>query len=113
MKEESIKAKITIPIPYDRPNRNGVIYTQEAVENAVNNLHKNLPIIYRDSDKEIGGINIGNTTGQSHIVTWDFKNKVCNLTVDGVICGGPEYIINETNNGVITDFKITGFGLSK
>ena len=55
MREENIKVKVTIPIPFGKPDKNGVMYTEEAVSNAVNNLHKNLPIIYRDNDKEIDG----------------------------------------------------------
>ena len=46
MREENIKVKVTIPIPFGKPDKNGVMYTEEAVSNAVNNLHKNLPIIY-------------------------------------------------------------------
>ena len=52
MREENIKVKVTIPIPFGKPDKNGVMYTEEAVSNAVNNLHKNLPIIYEmDEDK--------------------------------------------------------------
>lgn len=81
MREENIKVKVTIPIPFGKPDKNGVMYTEEAVENAVNNLHKNLPIIYRDNDKEIDGVVVGTTTGLSHIATWDFENQVCKVTV--------------------------------
>lgn len=67
MRVENTKVKLTIPIPFDKPDKNGVMYTKEAVENAVNNLRKNIPIVYGDSetDKSI----IGTTTGDSHIVT--------------------------------------------
>ena len=34
MRTENIKATITIPIPYDKPDKNGNIYTKEAVEKA-------------------------------------------------------------------------------
>ena len=85
MRVENTKVKLTIPIPIDKPDDNGVIYTREAIENAVNNLHKNLPIIYRDNESAIDGIVIGATTGNSHIVTWDSENQVCKMTVDGVV----------------------------
>lgn len=114
MRTDNIKVKLTIPIPVGRPDRNGVVYTEEAVEKAVNNLHKNIPIIYRDNDKEIDGVVVGTTTGSSHITTWDFENQVCNVTVDGMVFfGGTECVVNEIKDGKVTDFKITGIGLSK
>ena len=111
MRTEYIGVKITIPIPYDKPDQNGVIYTKEAVENAVNHLHKNLPIIDRDNGNEEV---IGVTTGDSHIATWDFENQVCKVTIEGaVFYGGTECIINKIKDGKITDFEIVGIGLSK
>lgn len=112
MKDENVKLKLTIPIPINKPDRNGNVYTEEAVENAICNLHKNIPIIYRKSD----GYDtvIGSTTGGAHIVTWDFENQICNLTVDGVAFNsGVECIINEIQNGEVKDFRIVGVGLGK
>ena len=110
MRTENIKVAITIPIPYNKPDKNGNIYTEEAVEKAVNNLRKNLPIIFRDKSEEKV---IGTTTGDSHIATWDFENQVCKLTVDGdVFFGGTECKV-DIKDGKITDFTITGIGLSK
>lgn len=114
MRTENIKVKLTIPIPVGKPDRNGVVYTKETVENAVNNLMKNLPIIYRDNEKAIDGVVIGAITGNSHITTWDSKNQVCNVTVDGVVFyGGTECVVDKMEDGVVTDFRITGFGFSK
>ena len=114
MRTDNIKVKLTIPIPVGKPDKNGVVYTKEAVENAVNNLYKNLPIIYRDNEKEIDGVVIGDTTDSSHITTWDFENQVCNVTVDGVVFyGGTECVVNKIEDGIVTDFSVTGFGLSK
>ena len=110
MRTDNIKVTMTIPIPYDQPDKNGNIYTKEAVEKAVNNLHKPLPIIFRDESEEKV---IGTTTDDSHIATWDYENQVCNLTVNGeVFFGGAEGIVT-ANNGKIVDFEIVGFGLSK
>ena len=110
MRTENIKVTMTIPIPYNKPDKNGNIYTKEAVEKAVNNLHKHIPIIFRDeSERKI----IGTTTDDSHIATWDFENQVCNLTVNGeLFFGGAEGIVT-ANNGKIVDFEILGIGLSK
>lgn len=114
MREENIKVKVTIPIPFGKPDKNGVMYTEEAVSNAINNLHKNLPIIYRDNDKEIDGVVVGTTTGSSHIAIWDFENQVCKVTVDGVVFfGGTECVVNKIKDGKVTDFEIVGIGLSK
>ena len=110
MRAENIKVAITIPIPYNKPDKNGNIYTKEAVEKAVNNLRKNLPIIFRDESEEKV---IGTTTGDSHIATWDFENQVCKLTVDGeVLFGGTECTV-DIDNGKIVNFEIVGIGLSK
>lgn len=110
MRTDNIKVTITIPILYDQPDKNGNIYTKEAVEKAINNLHKHLPIIFRDESEEKV---IGTTTGDSHIATWDSENQVCNLTVDGkIFFGGAEGIVT-ANNGKIVDFEIVGIGLSK
>jgi len=113
MRVENTKVKLTIPIPFDRPDCNGVVYTEEAVANALNNLQKNLPILYK-KDVETDEVVIGTTTGDSHIVTWDFDNQVCKLTVDGVIFySGAEIIVNEmTKDGKITDFRIASIGLT-
>ena len=112
MRVENTKVKLTISISFDKSDKNGVVYTKEAVENAVNNLHKNIPIIYGDvkTNKNI----IGATTGDSHIVIWDFENQICKMVVDGVIFySGAEIIVNEMNNNKITDFEIVNIGLSK
>ena len=110
MRTNNIKVTMTIPIPYDQPDENGNIYTKEAVENAVNNLHKHIPIIFRgESEEKV----IGTTIDDSHIATWDFENQVCNLTVNGeVFFGGAEGIVT-ANNGKIVDFEILEIGLSK
>ena len=110
MRTENIKVKITIPIPYDKPDKNGNIYTKEAVAKAVNNLRKNLPIIFRDESEEKV---IGTTTGDSHIATWDFENQVCKLTVDGDVFFGGTECTGDIDNGKIVHFEIVGIGLSK
>ena len=105
-----IKITMEIPFPISEHDRNGIIYTKEAVENAVNNLHKHIPIIFRgESEEKV----IGTTIDDSHIATWNFENQVCNLTVNGeVFFGGAEGIVT-ANNGKIVDFEILGIGLSK
>ena len=111
--DETTKVKFTIHIPFDKPNKNGSIFTKEAVENAVNNISKNMPIIYKGNESEFSKRVIGSTTGNSHIATWDFENQVCKATVDGVVFhSGAEIIVNEIEDGKITDFRITSIGLT-
>ena len=110
MRVENIK--FTIPIPIDRPDGNGVIYTKEAIERAVNNLPTNLPIVYGENECNDAKI-IGATIGNSHIVTWDFENQVCKLTIEGLIFySGAEIFVNEIEDGKITDFEIRSIGLT-
>ena len=112
MRVDNIKVKLTIPIPIGKPDGNGLIYTKEAVENAVNNLHTNLPIVYADNECEARPIGV--TIGNSHIVTWDEENQVCNITVDGIVLyGGASIIVDEIEeDGKISSFEVTSFGLT-
>jgi hypothetical protein len=113
MRVENTKIKLTIPIPIGKPDANGIAYTEEAVERALNNLQTNLPIVYKDNTETDEKV-IGATTGTSHIVNWDFENQVCKVTVDGVLFySGAEIIVNDmTPDGEITDFRIASIGLT-
>lgn len=111
MRVESTKVRFTIPIPIDKPDCNGVIYTKESIKNAVNNLQTNLPIVFKDNecDEKI----IGATTGNSHIVTWDSESQMCKMTVEGVVFySGAEIVVNGIEDGKITDFRIRSIGLT-
>ena len=113
MKDEMMKVKFTMHIPFDRPNKNGTVFTKEAVENAVNNIPINIPIICVDNKSKFGNKVIGTTTGDSHIVTWDFENQVCKMIVDGVVFrSGAEIVVNEIEDNKISDFRIVSIGLT-
>lgn len=109
-KTEYTKVKITIPFTFNKPNANGTVFTEEAVERAVSGLLQNVPIVVGDGmDAKV----IGCTTGSSHIVTWDFENQVCKVTVDGMLMnGGATIIVNEVEDNQVTDFRIAGIGVS-
>lgn len=113
MADEMTKVKLTMHIPFDKPNKNGTVFTKEAVENAINNIPVNMPIIYRDSKSEYESKVVGATIGDSHIVIWDSENQVCKMTVDGVMfhCN-PLITINEFEDNKITDFRIASIGLT-
>lgn len=114
MRVKNAKVKLTIPIPINKPDCNGIVYTEEAVEKAINNIHANLPIIYMDNEKEIDGMVIGKTTDTPSIVNWDFENQVYKITVDGVLFyAGAGLIVNEIKDNKITDFDIVSIGLTK
>lgn len=113
MRVENTKVKFTIPIPVGKPDCNGVIYTEEAIENALSNLKTNLPIMYKENTETDAKV-IGATTGTSHIVNWDFENQICKVTIDGILFySGAEIIVNDiTKDGEVTDFRIAAIGLT-
>ena len=112
VRTEGIEVKITIPIPFDKPNKNGLIYSKSAVEKAADNLKTGIPIMCSNNNY-VDDV-IGCTTGKSHITTWDYDNNICKITVDGIVRYGEiEYIINSINEGTIHDFEIVGMGIFK
>ena len=111
MRVENTKIKLTISIPIDKPDANGIMYAEEAVENALNNLQPYLPILFKEGTETDAKV-IG-ATGTSHIVSWDYDNKVCNVTIDGVVFySGADIIVNEMEDGKISDFRIASIGLT-
>ena len=113
MKEEFTEVKFTINIPFDKPNKNGSMFTKEAVDNAVKNIPENIPIIYRSNESEFSNKVIGATTGNPKVIAWDSENQVCEMTFDGVVFhSGADIIVNEIEDGKITDFRITSIGLT-
>ena len=111
-KDEFARVKLTINIPFDKPNRNGMVLTKEAVEKAVKNLHDNLPIVYKNKSKDVTEV-IGYTDEESRIAIWDFENQVCKLITDGVVFNcGVEILMNEIIDSKISNFKIIGVGLT-
>jgi len=111
MKDDLIKIKITMPIAFDTPNKNGTVFTKEAVENAISNFSINTPIIYKDKESRYQDKVIGFVT--DNISTWDYENQVCRMTLDGVVFhSGANIIINKIEDGKISDFRIESIGLA-
>ena len=92
---------------------NGVVYTREAIENALASTPENLPIIDLKNDGQERVIGV--TTGTPYAIQWDEENGVCRFTLDGKICyAGTSCIVNAMNDaGEITDFRITSIGISE
>lgn len=113
MRLDNLKLQIVLTIPFRRPNKNGVMYSKEAIEKAVDDFYGNLPILYRDNNLCKSGVVIGNTVGETCSVLWDDDHQICEVIVNGnLYYGGTECIVNEIRDGVVTDFSITSVGLS-
>ena len=113
MAEEFTKVKFAINIPYDKPNKNGTIFTKEAVENAISGLLANIPIIYKDRKNNFDDKVIDATTDSPCIIDWDSENQICNMNIDGVVfhCGA-EIIVNEIEDNIISNFEIRSIGIT-
>ena len=110
METENVEVRFTIPIPIDRPNRNGVVYTKEAIEKIIDSFNDNRPITYgsgNDLDCKVVGV-----AKLPPNVIWDDEHQICKMIIDGIVFNsGIEYVINEIDDGKIKDFRITGVGL--
>lgn len=114
MRVKNAKIKITIPIPIDKSDCNKTVYTEKAIENAINHFPKELPLCYRDNENVVNGVTIGNISGENILVDWDYENKICNITVYGTIFyGGADINVYEIRDKRITDFRFRQIGLSK
>ena len=113
MKDEMTKVKLTIHIPFDKPNKNGTVFTKEAIENAINNAPINIPIVHRDNKSEFNNKVIGTTTDNLYIAAWDSENQLCKMIANGIVFhSNADIIINKIEDGVISDFRITDIGLT-
>lgn len=114
MRQENLKMQIALKFPFDRPDENSVVYSRQAVEQAISALQGKLPILYQDNDVCSEGKVIGHTSGDTASVLWDDDYQVCEVILDAAIYySGTECIIKSINNGVVTDFEITALGISK
>ena len=114
MRLDNLKVQLTLVIPFRTPDKNGIMYSKEAIEKAISDFDGKLPILYRDNDSCKGGVVVGNTIGETCSVLWDDENQVCEVIVNGnLYYGGTECIVNEIRDGVVTDFRITSVGLSR
>ena len=113
MRTSGIEVKFTIPIPYGKPDLNGVCHTKEAIENAIKNYDGKLPIMYQANDNTPTHC-CGATDNTIHSVEWDDENQVCRFIIGGVIFyGGAEIMVDEIQDGKITSCEFRSFGLSE
>lgn len=114
MRLDNIKVQFAFNIPFGRPDKNGVMYSREAIEKAVDDYKGKLPILYQDNESCKDGIVIGNTVGETCSVLWDDEQQVCEIIVNGnIYYGGANIFVNDIKDGVVTDFRIASIGVSR
>lgn len=119
MNDELTKITLTFPIRCDRPNRNGTVFTEEAIEHAFASSNPHMPIIIqgdaiRDEEFAYQNDHVIGYTDPTYYFDYDDKNKVCEVTLTGHIFDVvPDIVINEMHDGKITDFKIRSVSILK
>ena len=106
MRTENIEVTFKIPIPVDKPDLNGVIYSKEAIGNAYKNV-KDVPIEIPCSDGRF--LPIGAT---QEVELIEDENGMYITGVGLVWYGGTEENV-EIEEGKVTSFKVNGIGIAK
>lgn len=106
MRSENIEVTFKIPIPVDKPDLNGAIYSKDAIKNAYKNV-KNVPIeIPNDKGKFLP---IG-VCQEAELI--EDENGMYIKGVGIIWHGGTEETVSFKNNKV-TSFSVTGIGFAK
>lgn len=106
MRTENIKVTFKIPIPVDKPDLNGVIYSKEAIRNAYKNV-KDIPIEIPCNDGQFLPIGVA-----PEVELIEDKNGMYITGVGLVWHGGTEESV-EIEEGKVTSFKVNGIGIAK
>lgn len=106
MRTENIKVTFKIPIPVDKPDLNGVIYSKEAIRNAYKNV-KDVPIKMPNNDGEFFPIGVA-----QEVELIEDKNGMHITGVGLVWHGGTEESV-EMIDGKVTSFHVSGIGIAK
>lgn len=106
MRTENIKVTFKIPIPVDKPDLNGVIYSKEAIRNAYKNV-KNVPIEMLYGDGQFLPIGVA-----QEVELIEDENGM-HITGVGLIWHGDTDESVEIKDGKVTNFKINGIGIAK
>lgn len=103
MRVKCIKTSFEIPIPIEKPDLNGVVYTEKAIIEACKKAD-NLPIIVYNSD---------NTTRVAGVAT-QVKYETGYILVDGYLnYGGTEEAVLFDDDNKVTSMEIVSIGISK
>ena len=106
MRTENIKVTFKIPIPVDKPDLNGVIYSKEAIRNAYKNV-KDIPIEMPNNDGEFFPIGVA-----QDVELIEDENGMNIIGVGLVWHGGTDESV-EIKDGKVTSFKVNGIGIAK
>ena len=106
MRTENIKVTFTIPIPIDKPDLNGVIYSKAAIRNAYKNA-KDVPIEILCSDGQFLPIGVAQ---EVELVEDENGMRIAGV---GLICHGGTDESVEIKDGKVTSLKVNGIGIAK
>ena len=105
MRTENIKVTFKIPIPVDKPDLNGVIYSKEAIRNDYKNV-KDIPIEIQNNDSEFFHIGVA-----QEVELIEDENGMYITGVGIVWHGGTDESV-EIKDGKVTSFKVNGIGIA-
>ena len=106
MRTENIEVTFKIPIPVDKPDLNGNIYTEDAIKNAYKNV-KNIPIEIPNDKGQFLPIGV---CQEAELI--EDENGIYIKGVGIIWHGGTEEKVGIENNKV-TGFSVTGIGFAK
>lgn len=106
MRTENIKVTFKIPIPVDKPDLNGVIYSKKAIRKAYKNV-KDIPIEIPCSDGQFFPIGVA-----QEVELIEDENGMCITGVGLIWHGGTEESV-EIVDDKVTSFHVSGIGISK
>lgn len=115
MNDEFVKVTLTFPMRCDRPNRNGTVFTKEAIQNAFGSSDPQMPIVGQSGMRasEYDDRCTASTT-PTYYLDYDEQNGVCEATVTGYLFeAGLNIKVNEMQNNKITDFDIVSVSILK
>lgn len=98
---------------WDRPDENGIVYTKEAIKEAITSFQKEMPIVFRDNEKYPEGVVVGKTLEETISPLFDEEKKTCSFSVKGVFYFGGtacEVKINEENT--VSKMQVLEVGIS-
>ena len=107
MRTENIKETFKIPIPVDKPDLNGVVYSKEAIRNAYKNV-KDIPIEIPCSDGQFLPVGVA-----QEVELIEDENGIHITGVGLVWHGGTTEESVEIVGGKVTSFKVNGIGIAK
>lgn len=106
MRSENIEVTFKIPILVDKPDLNGVIYSEEAIRNAYKNV-KDIPIGIPCNDGWFLPIRVA-----QEVELIEDENGMY-ITGVGLVWHGDTEESVEMVDGKVTSFHVSGIGISK